>query len=734
MKRILALTMTVLALCCLAQQSQAKRWWGTPPASLTTPSGGTWFHPVDSILAATTIVDLNQNGSPNNSLRYASPANGTTSWNHPIVGDTLTFTGKIITAYDTKPTTYGFWIEEPAGGAWSGVLVYTGGDNIKTIYPTTTLGDIVTVSGIYAEFGTLPRSVTELNTAAALGSGTLMPMTKAVTITGHTGVPTAVRIHPGQLGQGGIPGSPPADYGDTLCAEMWQGVLVRMDSVFIQKKYNTLGNGTTVIAEANLQDITPIASLCRPANQDTCRIGPKMIDPSDTTTWTLGAQIRTVFGIASQEFDTYKLWPRNLADITYLGAPPPPDVVRAHATDGTHVKVYFDSKMDDTTTVAGNYALDNGVNVTAAALGPDSTTVTLTTTAMTGGTAMTLLVAGGSGGVRTAGFPHTNMAGDESRKFRGGITTIQFAQTPGVGRGDTTQIFSEIVTVQGVVTADLGSGEVYIGDPAGGNYSGLEIFGAPNPVAVGDNVTYAGLITEFTPSGSAYSKTEIGPVYYMSINSHGNALPTPANVTIAQIKNGAATANLYDDMLVRVQGFAYQDTCAPGNKDWLLSSVAFPGAGDQIGVGQQATYNYVPCPNDQVDMIAIDDVNGTSTTIPSGRRLQPRQTSDMYAGGSGGVGGSGNVSFALRQSAPNPFSSRTEIRYSIARTAPATLNIYNVSGQVVRTLAAGVHKAGEYSVTWDGKNQNGRSVSSGIYYYRLSSENQSLTRKLVLSH
>lgn len=87
--------------------------------------------------------------------------------------------------------------------------------------------------------------------------------------------------------------------------------------------------------------------------------------------------------------------------------------------------------------------------------------------------------------------------------------------------------------------------------------------------------------------------------------------------------------------------------------------------------------------------------------------------------------------FNLLQNYPNPFNASTTISYLLPVTGEVSLTVYNLLGQTVRTLIQGRQSAGSYSIVWDGKNQNGSSVSSGIYFYRLRTENLSQVRKMV---
>jgi hypothetical protein len=90
------------------------------------------------------------------------------------------------------------------------------------------------------------------------------------------------------------------------------------------------------------------------------------------------------------------------------------------------------------------------------------------------------------------------------------------------------------------------------------------------------------------------------------------------------------------------------------------------------------------------------------------------------------------VLFALYQNQPNPFSNRTTIRYQISEASPVSLKVYDLNGRLVRTLENGKQKAGFYAVVWDRKNNLGRDVPSGIYFYRLTSGEFVETRKLIL--
>ena len=90
------------------------------------------------------------------------------------------------------------------------------------------------------------------------------------------------------------------------------------------------------------------------------------------------------------------------------------------------------------------------------------------------------------------------------------------------------------------------------------------------------------------------------------------------------------------------------------------------------------------------------------------------------------------VSMQLFQNYPNPFNPVTNIRYRLAQGGPVHLAIYNLLGQRVRTLVNLRQSPGEYTVRWDGRNEAGRPVSSGLYFYRLQTGDKQLMRKMLL--
>jgi hypothetical protein len=88
---------------------------------------------------------------------------------------------------------------------------------------------------------------------------------------------------------------------------------------------------------------------------------------------------------------------------------------------------------------------------------------------------------------------------------------------------------------------------------------------------------------------------------------------------------------------------------------------------------------------------------------------------------------------ALDQNYPNPFNPSTTISFELPKAQTVMLCIYNLGGQMVRTLASGTYGAGVYQMVWDGRDEQGRQVTSGIYYSVLNTTDKVLTKKLLLT-
>ena len=87
---------------------------------------------------------------------------------------------------------------------------------------------------------------------------------------------------------------------------------------------------------------------------------------------------------------------------------------------------------------------------------------------------------------------------------------------------------------------------------------------------------------------------------------------------------------------------------------------------------------------------------------------------------------------ALAQNYPNPFNAETAISYRLRVAEHVDLAIFDLAGQRVRTLFSGRREAGAYALRWDGRNESGTAVASGVYLYRLDTPSIQESRRLTL--
>lgn len=88
--------------------------------------------------------------------------------------------------------------------------------------------------------------------------------------------------------------------------------------------------------------------------------------------------------------------------------------------------------------------------------------------------------------------------------------------------------------------------------------------------------------------------------------------------------------------------------------------------------------------------------------------------------------------FALEANYPNPFNAATTINFSLPTAGTASLRLYNSGGLEVRELLHRFLPAGQYSAIWDGRSEVGKTLASGVYFYRLEVAGQAQIRKMLL--
>ncbi len=174
------------------------------------------------------------------------------------------------------------------------------------------------------------------------------------------------------------------------------------------------------------------------------------------------------------------------------------------------------------------------------------------------------------------------------------------------------------------------------------------------------------------------------------------------------------------EILKGFHGFA--DVDGNGEKEAII--------GENLAVTLDGTVhtiaeNFVTLDVNDIDGDGYEDIIGLNTldsTIVVYGILNPTSVTDYDPA---------RIHFQLFQNYPNPFNPSTTISYSVAEAGEVGLNIFNTLGQSVRTLVNGRESAGEYSISWDGRDDAGRIVSSGLYFYRLQVGEAVQTKRML---
>jgi predicted CXXCH cytochrome family protein len=87
--------------------------------------------------------------------------------------------------------------------------------------------------------------------------------------------------------------------------------------------------------------------------------------------------------------------------------------------------------------------------------------------------------------------------------------------------------------------------------------------------------------------------------------------------------------------------------------------------------------------------------------------------------------------FDVSQNYPNPFNPTTQIRFTIPSETSVKITVFNLAGEEVSTLASGTMEAGTHTVTWNGCNESGQAVSTGVYFYRVQAGDYMVTKKML---
>jgi hypothetical protein len=309
------------------------------------------------------------------------------------------------------------------------------------------------------------------------------------------------------------------------------------------------------------------------------------------------------------------------------------------------------------------------------------------------------------------------------------------------------------VTVTGTVTCDTSDFTGFGSDPAQvfiqngtGPWSGIRINGTEVlSLQRGDNVTVTGLV------GESFSVTLISGINSPSniiVNSTGNPLPEPTVLPTATFlnntPNGTVSAEQWEGVLVRFENLTVTDENADGdpgpdpgsgssrNFGEMIVDDGSGGTRVELQNGNHQYHNFWDASLEEQPIRILtgdhlDALIGIQWFSFSNYKLVPRKGDDFI--GHTDVEDEMNVPlvYSLEQNYPNPFNPSTTISYNLPKEGFVTLKIYNLLGQLVKTLVNEHQSPGNYKVNFDAGN-----LSSGIYFYRITSGDFSNVKKMIL--
>ncbi|MDZ7333431.1 MAG: T9SS type A sorting domain-containing protein [candidate division KSB1 bacterium] len=283
------------------------------------------------------------------------------------------------------------------------------------------------------------------------------------------------------------------------------------------------------------------------------------------------------------------------------------------------------------------------------------------------------------------------------------------------------------VKVRGIVTVagEFGpSGPSYLQDAA--DSAGVAIYDArsilPDSVKIGDEIMVVGKV------GFYNGLTEIDPVKDFRILSSGHTI-VPRKITCADLAE--RVGERFQSQLVIIEQVHTNVTVFPSNQNVTIS--------DRTGFAVMRIDKDTDIPGAEVRADSFSVVGVITQYDPQspywgGYQIMPRSRRDLAKATNIQMLSEQSVpkQFALYQNYPNPFNAQTMIKYDLPKDCRATLEIFNVLGQKVRTLVDGYQKAGTKSAYWDGQNQNGHRAAAGTYIYLLSAGDFQRSRRMIL--
>lgn len=283
------------------------------------------------------------------------------------------------------------------------------------------------------------------------------------------------------------------------------------------------------------------------------------------------------------------------------------------------------------------------------------------------------------------------------------------------------------VTVSGVVTASPDDilGDYIIQDKDGTAWSGIWVNDAAHTPHRGDLIRVTATVEE------DFNLTRLNFVTALDSLGTGNILE-PLKITTGQAKTSSAEAESYEGVLVEFDNVFISNPFPDGTANYGEIEINSGDGGYRVDDNgtYRGNYDSTFALNDKIEKMI-----GIGWYSFNNYKLKPRSAEDVIGHQPSSVKEKDDrfeLSYDLQQNYPNPFNPTTTIAYRIGKRQLVELTIFNIMGQKIRTLVSDFKNAGQYSIQWDGRNDKGAQVTSGVYFYNLKAGDFIKTNKMVL--
>ncbi|MFQ5864402.1 MAG: T9SS type A sorting domain-containing protein [bacterium] len=636
----------------------------------------------------------------------------------PFEGDTVTTVG-VVTAppglsSSVEQGDATMYIMDPSGGVeFSGINVFTQGGT-GNLLAGLQLGDSIRVTGRVQEFSTITE---------------LVP-TKAPDILGFGIPPEPVLIDPADLG------GTTQDTVDFATAERWEGVLVKIENVtIVNDMLNQFSawvveddQGSQAVVGAKVSDSLRVSTDAR---------GTGNVDPSAAfVVPPVGTRINSIIGIVDSRFGENSVSPRFPSSDIILGAGVPALIGNAirnpilpKSTESAEITVKITDTDGTVTSAMLSYEVNGGglVEMPMNAAGGDTFTAVIP--AQADGSLVTYFIKATDNETNESfapsGAPNNNRFFYHVRDQ--GLLIEDIQKNP---FGDNSGYVGLTVTINGITVSDSTDffGRFYV-QQGSGAWNGIQVFtNAPVEVARGDSVSVTGRVNEF------FDLTEI-ELEALAVISSGNPVPEPFDVNTGDIRTGSPTAESFESVLVRVSNLEITNANPDAPSDFGefvvddgTGGVRVDDRGHTFSTTDTTSANFLPLGT------TIESLTGVLDFSFNNFKLQPRNNNDFQGIVTDVEELDSNVpeSFTLFQNYPNPFNPETTIRYRLPSAQPVQLKIFNILGQQIRSLIDKQQLAGDHKIVWDGKDDRGILMPSGVYIYRIQAGDFEKSNKMIL--